>query len=217
MRQIVFIFCIIFSVAALSNESSNVDPDTGNELSFGKQAADEYVLNRTNRLTSPEEPRFIGILGGHTFYSSASNWGDMQCSDRCSGIGGYQIGLIYGSRMNWKSVDLMWKAVVNFYNLKDEYKPISFSVKPNLVFPELKSKVPIYVGVGAGVGTFTRQAAPTSALSVDVDTFVGLRAMNVLGSLGLFAEVGWQTKIFLLSERGRFRSGYATVGTGLNF
>ena len=187
------------------------------ELDFGKKAADEYVLNRTNRLTYPGEARFIGILGGHTFKSSAYNWGDMQCSDKCQDIGGYQVGLVYGTRMNWKSVDLLWRAVVNFFNLKDEYKPISFSIKPNLVFPEIKSKVPIYVGIGAGLGMFTRQASKTSALSVDIDMFTGFRAMNVLSSLGFFAEVGWQTKIFLLSTRGRFISGYVAAGTGLNF
>lgn len=219
MNKSLFIglFISFISVRAVSNETLASDTDTTKELRFGKQAADEYVLNRTNRLTYPGQSRLIGISGGHTFYSSAFNWGNRQCSDKCQDVGGYQFGLVYGTKMNWHSVDLLWKGTVNFFNLKGEYEPISFSIRPNLVFPEFKSNIPLYVGIGAGVGMFARQAFETSALSVDVDMYVGVRAMNVLSSLGFFAEVGWQTKIFLLSDRGRFRSGYVLAGTGLNF
>ena len=207
MKRLLSIFCLysFFSSSVGAND----------ELEFGKEAADEYILKRTNKLTNPDG-RFIGLMAGHSLTSSAYNWGDKQCSDKCKGVGRLQTGLIYGTRLNWKSVDLLWRSTVHFFNLKDEYEPMSFSVKPTLVFPEFRSQIPVYFGVGAGIGMFIKQAFETSAISIDLDMFAGFRWSNLLGPIGFFAEFGLQSKIFLL-HRGRFNSGYAAAGLGVNF
>lgn len=129
--------------------------------------------------------------------------------------------------LDWNAgISYKWDNFGNFGDAIFKIKFSSFKIDKKSVFknslllgvsfPDIDSGFPFYFGVGLGGSLFFNQVYSESIISVDYQTYVGLRFINIYQNLGSFIEWGLDNHFFLLSS-GQYDNIYFAVGLSFVF
>ena len=185
----------------------------------GKKAADKYFLKRNHRrkpsspLRAPASggPRYLSLHVGTFVSQDTYKWGNPVKND----VGKWTMGVTYRVGEWVNSMDLLFRADFIAYEVDDK-DPLKLSLMPIVTFPDSKSGFPLYFGAGAGLGIFFKQAEEESSLSFDYQLIAGARFLDVLGSTGVFLEIGLKNHIHLLSD-GQHNGVFGALGAAFTF
>jgi hypothetical protein len=202
-------------VSNTGSGSVSESPATGTGAPrVGRKAAEKYLSpnakqdrSAESRHGSSEAEHFLGVHIGGYVSDTAYNWGSPNVQNN---VGKLTLGLTYKVGEWVNSMDLSMRVDFSSYSLNDgSASKISFL--PLITFPDVKSRFPLYFGVGAGLGVFATQFDGKSPLSLDYQVVAGARFFDVLNSTGFFIEAGLKDHLLLLSS-GQFNGTFVALG-----
>ena len=155
---------------------------------------------------------FMAIHIGTFFNDESFSWGNTRNVD---GAGDFGFGVTYRMGEWAKSMDLLFRGEWLSYELP-EGKPSKLSFLSMVQFPEASSGFPLYFGLGAGLGIFTKQISGESDVSLDYQVVGGARWFILYNSVGFVSEVGLKNHFHLFSS-GQFNSLFFSVGSVFTF
>jgi hypothetical protein len=190
----------------------------------GRRAAQKYMSQRGAEEPAAKPSRRPAGGGGHEAHYLALHlggfvsdneymWGSRSSDDN---VGRLNIGLTYRLGEWQNSMDLALRVDYETYQLVDG-PANKFSFLPVILFPDASSHFPLYFGVGAGMGVFTKQLTAKSPISLDYQLLLGARFFNLGNSnAGFFVETGLKNHIFIFSD-GQFNGMFVAVGGVFTF
>jgi hypothetical protein len=204
---IAFAICLAMACKAVSAESEPV---------VGRKAAEKYfkvqVDQRTPASNSANTDHFMAIAFSVFLNEESFAWGGTR---NVEDIGVVSFGVTYRVG-EWKnSMDLLFRGEWQSFELP-ERDAAKLSFMPMLQFPEASSGFPLYFGLGAGVGVFTKQVSGESDISLDYQLFGGARWFNLFKNAGVFSEFGLKNHYHVLSS-GQMNSLFLSLGSVFTF
>jgi len=182
------------------------------EVQVGRKAAQKYFSSDSERPTSRGSGDNLLMLHlGQYTDSQSYNWGP---SNLIYGAGQANYGVTY-LMDQWRGLDVNLRADFSEYSLQGT-RAVKLAIMPLVTFPRAETKFPLYFGIGGGGGVFLQQYPNSSNISFDYELVLGLRFMELVGSLGLFAEYGMKNHLLLLSQ-GQFNGTVISGGLIFNF
>lgn len=111
--------------------------------------------------------------------------------------------------------DSIFKVKISSFKIKEK-SILKNSLLFGVSFPDIDSGFPFYFGASIGAGMFFNQLPGESVLSLDYQTYLGLRFINIYDSMGVFVEWGLDNHFLLLSS-GQYDNIYLAVGLSFVF
>jgi hypothetical protein len=181
----------------------------------GRKAASKYFEPRLDTKLSKYAGPTDHYLAVHigSFTQTESYLWDGQ--EKRENLGRLSMGVTYLLSQWTPGVDLLFRADVNSYELGEE-RLSKITILPVLIFPEAKSRFPLYFGAGLGPGVFFKQIRDESVVTLDLQVFMGMRFLNLSDNTGFFIESGIKNHIHLLSD-GQFNGVYFVMGSVFTF
>ena len=178
----------------------------------GRKAAEKYMAPKKDESRQAERESgaenhimtvYIGSFVNDHSYKTGGN-------DSLDNAANLNLGLSYRFG-EWTNVaDINGALEYTTYSLRGKSVQ-KLSLLPKISFPDVSSHFPLYFGLGAGLGIFTKQLHAESAISFDYQVFAGLRFLNVFPQTGFFVETGLKNQILLLSD-GQFNGWFISLG-----
>ena len=163
--------------------------------------------------SSTGETHYLAIHVGGFLSDTEYKWG---AKDADTNVGKLTLGVTYRIGEWQNSMDLDARVDYQTFNLQDG-SASKLSFLPVIVFPDASSKFPLYFGLGAGLGVFTKQLPGESSISFDYQLLLGARFFNIRGTnAGFFVEGGLKNHVLLLTD-GQFNGTFLAVGGVFTF
>lgn len=199
------------------NKSQEVsEPDAFDQKpKTGKGAAQKYFApdaNATTEESTSSKEHYLMLGLSFYFDSDAYRWGPSHYEDPSE----WSLGVTYRFGEWLNSTDFLVRVEYQFFDLDGNENPQKLSFVPLIIFPDARSEFPLYFGLGAGLGLFTKQINDESHLSLDYQIFLGLRFFDLLQNTGFFVESGLKNHFHLLSS-GQLNSVYLSFGSVFTF
>ena len=197
---------------------------TAPQGTVGRRAAQKYMGQRGRddsappiddappRHTAGKDAHYLALHIGGFISDNEYKWGP---KDADANVGKLSIGLTYRFGEWQNSMDFNMRIDYQTYNVGDGANKLSFL--PVILFPEASSRFPLYFGVGAGLGVFTKQAPGESPISFDYQLLVGARFFNIADTnAGVFLEAGLKNHFLIFSD-GQFNGAFMALGGVFTF
>lgn len=189
----------------------------------GRKAAQKYMGQRGDeREATPaakrspagsSEAHYLALHVGGFVSDNSYKWGGR---DADSNVGKLNVGLTYRLGEWQNSMDLALRVDYQTFGL-NEGSASKLSFLPVIQFPDASSKFPLYFGVGAGLGVFTKQLPGESPISIDYQLLLGARFFNIGGTRGgFFVETGLKNHFHAFSD-GQYNGTFFAIGGVFTF
>ena len=187
----------------------------------GRKAAQKYMGQKgtddaasTSRAPAGSgDAHYLALHLGGFVSDNVYKWGGR---DSDTNRGNLNIGLTYRLGEWQNSMDLGLRVDYQTFGLADG-SANKLSFLPVILFPDASSKFPLYFGVGAGLGVFTKQLPGESPISIDYQLLLGARFFNIANShAGFFVEGGLKNHFHVFSD-GQFNGTFLAVGGVFTF
>ncbi len=158
------------------------------------------------------EDHYLAVHIGGYVSDAAYKWGQPNSEQD---VGNLNIGVTYRLGEWVNAADFAMRVDFSTYTVRGQ-DASKLSFLPVILFPDASSKFPLYFGVGAGVGVFTKQLSGESALAADYQLLLGARFFDLFNNAGFFIEAGLKNHLHILSD-GQFNGTFVAIGSVFSF
>ncbi len=191
------------------------EPDVYSKPRTGKKAAQKYFSKGDAEESSVGRADDHYLMLGFSLYfdSDSYRWGPTHYHDPAE----WALGVTYRFGEWINSTDFLIRIEYQMFDLDGSENPQKLSFVPVVIFPDARSQFPLYFGLGAGLGVFTKQLPSESRISFDYQIFLGVRFLDLLETnTGFYVESGLKNHFLLLSS-GQLNSVFITFGSVFTF
>lgn len=202
LLKILFISLLIF------NHLQTYGKDQEKKSGYGYILKNYFSKRKSNFFNHKGSPRNITLYGGSSFFRETLN-------DNLE-----SLSFVFGLNQRIKEFptigDLNLQVGVESIQLKS-HRSFVVEVNPRFTLPDVRSGFPLYIGLGGGVGIFPRHLVKKiPALSVNLQTFAGVRLLDLYYNLGFMAEATAKVQI-PLSDMTVYLELLASLGIVFSF
>lgn len=195
-----------------ATQDSNQEQDQEREEDKDQEPSEPKASRQPAKTSSSQFKRYLTLHFGGFLDDQVYAWGGR---GNDGGVGKLNAGVTYRYGEWTNSMDLLFRADFTSYELK-EGRAVKMSLLPVVLFPDARSRFPLYFGAAAGPGIFFKQISKESSLSIDYQLIAGLRLFNLVDTLGFLLEAGIKNHFLLFSD-GQFNGVFLTTGAVFTF